>query len=694
MTKQFWLVDSDPTRLTVAFMPAGGQKINKMTLQIGAGQQQVSHFLQSLEKLRGSQRFTYLSFASRFWEMPLLVFAKRETAEEIIQLVTGRQQVLTSLDSPFKVINHYPKLWNQQEVSQLADWQHNAHFLDTRTLDGRIDHGELSRYKRYLSQLSYPQPAPGSPLTKRLAINLPNLQRLFNTPLFQECWEQHGQIIKKFRSEITKDPREKWQGMMTIMPTTTDAETIEAILYRDHHIHDRPRITVEDPGIISPWGRKLLTFYRAYDGIDRHDPYALRRVHLTNKDYRPPLILNEDQSWFALLPSEGGLHGFTVRKNDFLASNDYQQSNNFNQPNHAANVLKIERPLINQELLLQMGCFDPHAQKIVQEMVDDVNGHELAPSLMSKLEQKLLHAMKGSSDTAFDNHLKQPNTILQMRLNIQLKLIRLCELLVAHHFTLLSVNSTIIYVAPAANAPLSLLNHLPDGFHVTDRGKDWFGKSPNDHLYLSGNNGYQVAGDNVNHYAGPNNWTDQQRPTITEKVLVEYLMKQGYRRPVNRQAITVLLQQHLRHFRPQEWFQPILSSKLKQIFAIADNGKQALVADPVLTGFFTTDPTDYTVTRVFSSNNGPSSDSLAEQLAGKVGLDDKYRLSKRYLKVEQRQIYNSRHLCLFFDPQDINPQQLIKKIDLTAYQQIVITMLNTWLPHPSVPSVDQLELGI
>lgn len=37
MTKQFWLVDSDSTQLTVAFMPAGGQKINKMTLQIGAG---------------------------------------------------------------------------------------------------------------------------------------------------------------------------------------------------------------------------------------------------------------------------------------------------------------------------------------------------------------------------------------------------------------------------------------------------------------------------------------------------------------------------------------------------------------------------------------------------------------------------------------------------------------------------------
>ena len=112
MQQQFWLVDNDHTQVTVAFMPADGQKINKMTLAIDAGQQRVAHFLHSLTKLRESQHFNYLSFASRFWEMPLLVFAKREKAKEIIQLVGERQKVLTSLDSPFKVINHYPKLWN------------------------------------------------------------------------------------------------------------------------------------------------------------------------------------------------------------------------------------------------------------------------------------------------------------------------------------------------------------------------------------------------------------------------------------------------------------------------------------------------------------------------------------------------------------------------------------------------------
>lgn len=696
MKKQFWLIDDDPTQVSVAFQQDGQRSIKKLTLWQSDDHDAVSRFLTALNRFRVSRRFDFMAFASRFWEMPLLVFANRPTAGEVISLVNRRQQVLTSLDSPFKVINHYPELWNSDEVSQLSDWQHNEFFLDIRTLDGRIDHGELSRYERYLCQAGYPLPTPDCPLVQRLRCKLDNLRRLFNTPLFQECWFQHQQVMQKYQREISKDPREKWAGMMIIMPTTTDAETIEAILYRDHHIHDRSRISIGGAftGISSQWGRRLLDFYRPYDGIDRHDPYALRRVHLQSKDFRPPLIANPDGSAFVLLPSEGGIHGFTVQPREFLHSPDFQQINNFSQPNHARRIFKLDRPMINQELLLKMKVFDPHAQAIVEQMVANVNAHESAPSLMSKLDQKLLHALKGSSDTSFDNHLKQPNTILQMRLTVQLKLIQLCELLVSNHFTLLSVNSTIVYIAAGKQAPVGLLGHLPDGFHITDQGRHWFAKSPNDHVYWSDSRGCQVTGDNVNHYHGPNNWTDQQRPTITETVLVEYLMKHGNQAPIDRQAIAKLLQHHLDYrFNPDEWFQPILSSKLKQIFAVCQSDRQVLVANPVLRGFFTNDSAKPTVTRIFTSQQGPS-DTAAAELAKRARLTDHFHLTRHFWKVEQRQIYTGRHVKLVFDPATVSAAKLKTELDLDAYTQIVAGMLTNWLGRPETPTADQLALKL
>ncbi|MGM9891600.1 hypothetical protein [Limosilactobacillus sp.] len=693
MEKQFWLIDYNAQQVSLAFLADKTRRASKVTLTREASQQVTDHFLAVLTKLRASKRYYYLAFASRFWEMPLLVLAKRKTSREIIDLVNQRQKVLTSLDSPFKVINHHPHLWNQDEISQLADWQHNECFLDIRTLDGRIDHGELSRYDRYLCQLGYPQVQVGMALKDRVGLRLLNLQRLFNTPLFQECWQQHRLIMRQYYDEITKNPHEEWQGMMKIMPTTTDAETIEAILYRDHHIVDRHRIDLVIPTMTTRWGQLLGSFYQNYVGIDRHDPYALHRVHLKNKDFRPPLLYNPDHSPFVLIPSEGGLHGFTVDKEAFATSHDYQQSNLFSEPNHAQQVIKIDHRLLPQDTLLAMGAFDPHAQGIVQQMVNDVRQHANAPTLTSKLEQKLLHAMKGSSDTAFDNHLKQPNTILQMRLTVQLKLIALCELLLDQHFKLLSVNSTVVYVTPPAGADLKVLDHLPAGFHVTDRGTNWFGKSPNDHVYQSYDGRYQVAGDNTNHFYGPNNWTDQQRPTITEKVLVEYLMRAGNHRPVNQQLIGELLERHRQEgFQPAEWFQPILSSKLKQLFAIADNGQETLVATPALTGYFTSNPHDYTVTRVFSTHQ--RGDAVAEELAERGQLREKFNITRPHFKVEQRQIFARRHLRITFTPAEIIPQELQSTLDLAAYQQIVEQMLATWLPRRPRSTTSQLQLEI
>lgn len=379
---------------------------------------------------------------------------------------------------------------------------------------------------------------------------------------------------------------------MTIMPTTTDAETMEAILYRDRHIKDRPHIELPSPAELDfkqPWAKQLAEFYQHYNGIDRHNPVALTQARLKNKHYRPPLINNRFGDHFALIPSEGGLHGFTVDQDLFEHAINFQQTNLFGKPNHAERVIKIERPLINQELMLSLGVFDDQAQPIVKQMIADVNQHYPSPTPMSHLEQKLLHALKGAADTSSDNHLKQPNTILRVRLTSQLLMIKLCQQPLQNGYRLLSVNSTLLYVSPTARANQRLLRNLPNNFRVTDYGKHWFAKSPNDHVYVSEKGRYQLAGDNTNHFYGPNIVTDQQRPTITETVLAEYLMKAGLQTPIKQQLIYRLLTDHFDNFKSQEWFQPILTSRLKQIFAIAYQGDQAIVTNPVLKGFFVTE---------------------------------------------------------------------------------------------------------
>ncbi len=682
----YWLLDYDEEQLTVAFQPAKQGKIFKLTLMPDSSDARLQQFTRLMSNLAKDDQHTYISYASRFWEMPLLVFANRQSAQEIIALVNERQKYLTSLDSPFTVINQHRQLWNDAEVNLLSSWQHNEYFLDIRTLDGRIDHGELSRYQRYLVQANFPLPTSEMSLADRVALELANRRQLFLMPHFQLAWSQHRAILARYQQEITADPHEKWQGMMTIMPTTTDAETIEAILYRDHHIIDRPVVTLPTPAkleLTTPWAKQLFAYYHSFDQIDRHNPVALARARLKNKHYRPPVIDNHGTP-FALIPSEDGIHGFPINRDAFAQTSNFQQATAFNQPNTAPTVIKIERPLIHQELMLDLGVFDDHARQIVGKMISNVNAHYPQATKESHLEQKLLHALKGAADTSFDNHLKQPNTILQVRLTTQLIMIKLCQQLIKNGYRLLSVNTTLLYVTPTPRANPSFLQQLPDQFKVTDRGTKWFAKSANDHLYRSNDGTVKVAGDNTNHYRGPNVYTDQQRPTVTETVLVEYLLAAGNKLPINERLLRQLLENHLtRGFQPAEWIQPIITSKLKQIFTIADKKSKAIVANPVLRGFFVTTPTEWKVVRLYGSNQRPKNSQWVQELAGRADLSTSFYLTRRYLKLEQNHLFDGRHLSLVFDPQKIDLPSLKRKIDREAYCAIIKQMLTTWLaPSP------------
>ncbi|ARD06674.1 hypothetical protein B1745_03050 [Lactobacillus amylolyticus] len=105
------------------------------------------------------QSHDYLYFASRFYEMPILVLDQKrreQTQEQLLQLFSMRRALLTSLDSPFNIMKKYPGLWSKHETQMLSTWQHNPHFLDIRTLDGRIDHGELTRLERYWLEMGLP----------------------------------------------------------------------------------------------------------------------------------------------------------------------------------------------------------------------------------------------------------------------------------------------------------------------------------------------------------------------------------------------------------------------------------------------------------------------------------------------------------------------------------------------------------
>lgn len=122
-------------------------------------------------------------------------------------------------------------------------------------------------------------------------------------------------------------------------------------------------------------------------------------------------------------------------------------------------------------------------------------------------------------------------------------------------------------------------------FKVTDRGRDFYAKSANKHLYYSEENGIQAAGDGVNHYDGPNVFTDQRRPTIVETMLDELLLEaHGKLQQITDAAIKEKLEQHMQGLKKTEWMQPVLSSPLKEIFATDLKTKR--LAEPALRGFY------------------------------------------------------------------------------------------------------------
>lgn len=634
-----------------------------------------------LQKLMYDQQHEYLYYASRFYEMPILVLDQHHLAlskEDLLQLLNMRRALMTSLDSAFNVMKKYPGLWSKEETQLLSTWQHNPSFLDIRTLDGRIDHGELTRLERYWLELGLPINNPRQNGQEQLKQRLFNLAALFETDRFQESWKLHQYLLEKYHAEVIKDPHEKWAGMMTIMPTTTDAETIEAILYRDHHIVDRPRVDFSIPKLTASWARELLSFYTAYQGIDVNEPGRLKRVHQTLRSFHPPVITNPDASCLALLPSENGLHGITVNSDKFMQTKKWQNAADFAKTCYAKKIYKIEAPMLYQQVLVKMDVFDQHAQAIVEEMIQSVL-QDKKQTLTSLANYRLLHALKGAGETSFDNHLKQANTILSMYLTVQLKMIELVQNLLQEGISVLSVNSLILYVTlPEGMNEAKLKKILADSpFAVVDSGRDFYAKSSNNHLYYSNQNGIQTAGDGVNHYDGPNVYTDQQRPTIVEKVLDDLLLQaQGDFATITLKKIISTLQDHLYHFDPKLWMQPLLSSPLKEIFALDLKNKR--LAEPALRGFYVKNGTkDGTqVERIYYSNRGQGDDSLNE-LADEINLRERYQVSKKRVFLENNSLYQG-HIFLIVDDLKNLPPDLRKQLDLDAYAEQVMQLLNTW----------------
>lgn len=206
----------------------------------------------------------------------------------------------------------------------------------------------------------------------------------------------------------------------------TIAETIEAILYRDHHIQDRPSAQFYLPVLKSNWGQKLLQFYGRYQGINLTQVGSLKHVHQDLKNYRPPLLQNPDGTFLAFLPSENGLHGITVNPALYEGTRNWKNAAAFARTDYSKKIYKVETPILFQKTLLKMKVFDAHAAKIVKQMIANVekNGKNTPESLA---DYRLLYALKGAGETSFDNHLKQPNNILAMYLTVQLQILELVE---------------------------------------------------------------------------------------------------------------------------------------------------------------------------------------------------------------------------------------------------------------------------
>lgn len=636
-----------------------------------------------VQKLIADQGRQYLYFAGRFYEMPILVLdesRKNTSSKQLLTILNLRKQLLTSMDSPFNIMKKFLGLWTKKETQMLSTWQHNPAYLDIRTLDGRIDHGELTRLPRYWLEMGLPLADLEQSSLEQLKQNLINLVALFKTDRFQESYEAHNFLLKKYHNEIVKDPHEDWAGMMTIMPMTTDAETIEAILYRDHHIQDGPKVYFNLPTMQTEWGQDLMDFYRCYLGIDINQLGTLSSVHQRLKNYRPPIILNPDDTYLTLMPSENGLHGITINPEKFKETSNWTQANKFSKSIYAPKIYKLESPLLYQQTLLDMHVFDNHAQKTVKMMVDYVFQNGQA-DLEGLAYYRLLHALKGAGETSFDNHLKQPNNILSMYLQVQTQLISLIEKLILHGINVYSVNSLLLYVALPDNLQKDALEEAiqDTNFEIADVGHDFYAKSANNHFYVSDKNGYQAAGDGVNHFAGPNVYTDQQRPTIVETVFDELLVKKhGNLNSVQYSEVENILKSHLTDFDPKEWMQPILSSPLKEILAIDLKTKR--VADPVMRGFYVKSSTKNgtQVQRIYFSNRG-NGDAKIDELSNDLHLRDRFNITKKHAYIENNIFYQGRIFLICDDLRQIEKNELKEKLDLHAYADLVIKLLVTWL---------------
>ena len=78
------------------------------------------------------QSHDYLYFASRFYEMPILVLDQKrreQTQEQLLQLFSMRRALLTSLDSPFNIMKKYPGLWSKHEMAYGASMRRKCYQL-------------------------------------------------------------------------------------------------------------------------------------------------------------------------------------------------------------------------------------------------------------------------------------------------------------------------------------------------------------------------------------------------------------------------------------------------------------------------------------------------------------------------------------------------------------------------------------
>lgn len=503
------------------------------------------------------------------------------------------QQLLKQASSPFQVIKNY-SVDAYKDYLTLLNNQNN---LEIETLDGRINHNDLSRI---LLQHGFNLDFPANPVNlaelmqKQVAI-LQGLQRLYESKHYQEVLQERTFLLKQYAF--------RYQGASNaIRADTTDAQLTEELLFPDSHIKDQQTISFQ-----TPFGVDLLSELEHTKFANFVDYYrSFTRVLLPNKMLSKQFETLQHHR-FMITAGRGGLHGFRT-------STD---------PEVMDQGIKIHLLMYYPEIIDRYQILPSMIQPLYHSLL--TNYYRESDKLKKHAYYRILQATQGAMDTPFDNQLVAHHRSHRVRLIGQILLLLLLDDLWTIG-DILSVNTDTIYLTGNVHLVTQRVQqwyqkyHLPFEIQVIHK---WRAKDSMNHLYVQENQ-VIVAGDTLNHYDyQAMAVTDMRLPAVVDRVWGEYLLQNNdfLTQPFQSDFVMQRLRWHWQHDPFLAWQVPLFGNQERGEYVIFVDRNQQIFANyqTVNRGYYIL-PSNHASWPLYLHQTTSDGDNRATQLAKKAKL--------------------------------------------------------------------------